>query len=800
MDLLTLKVHVDKSSGHKVVNLRYELLQSIGQGQFGKVLLARDKTVDPPKYYAIKTINRIDTSRLITKTYMSHTTKIKREIRIMKECDHPNVVKLYQVIDDMKYDKILLVLEYCQYGEIDWKKYNHYHEKYFKDSSKALPLNKILRDVVNGLEYLHKFKHIIHRDLKPSNLLISRDRTIKISDFGVSLILENNANDDKELGKTMGTPAFFAPELCQFVNKRLLMLNDKDMLHSKIDSRIDIWSLGVVLYCLFFHQLPFEGHNEFSLFKNIVNGPLRFPRAVESSKARPQDTKELELLTDLIKKLLHKDPSQRPSIEEIKAHSFTVFGLLKDAVEKFNAVNKKIFASQGLKIVDTDNSLTGRLRRLFIGKTSEVTASNPIIVPEEDLKDPNIVYRDLEKVDDLLDSYLDDSSSMGSLEGEEDGNTAQPVDTSNLLSTIESVSLVKGSVPPVYIEAPSSENVAAKEANDSLASLASKSVNLKPASPIKADSSSAKSISPAKLRNHPVGLALATTNSGSSKFNAPPPLKLSESNFLGSSSGGPSSRSSFELRSASMSGSRTPVGGANTVTIGAGSPLSLKSMFSPSRRFFAKLKREKKPTIGSLASSDQSDGYTNFEPPPGVGGAPRSSSSRRGLTTSVDSGQSGPWKGRKNSMSSTGLNMLSKLSSSSSSLNLHAYLIDDQAGSGFSGTSTTCNGSLHSEEGVLSSSFSQLRSDPYNHGDKMCDTQGAQVSQRSYRDRFGAVGESTENLHGGISTREFSHTTSNLVKTTAQKNDSELTFDENRNDYNEDADRTFSMDEYLDQL
>ena len=54
--------------------------------------------------------------------------KIKREISIMKQCNHPNIVKLYQVIDDLRFDKILLILEYCQYGEIDWKRYNHYRK------------------------------------------------------------------------------------------------------------------------------------------------------------------------------------------------------------------------------------------------------------------------------------------------------------------------------------------------------------------------------------------------------------------------------------------------------------------------------------------------------------------------------------------------------------------------------------------------------------------------------------------------------------------------------------------------
>ena len=242
MDVSKLSIEDDPVTHKKTINNRYRIVRKVGEGQFGKVLLALDTT--NKEDVAIKTINRIDKKKLITKTYLNQATKIKREIQIMKECSHPNVVKLFSVIDDLKYDKILLVLEYCQYGEIDWKRYNHYNEKYFKED--GLTLNRILRDVVNGLDYLHNYKRIIHRDLKPSNLLISRDRTIKISDFGVSLILENNANDQKELGKTMGTPAFYAPELCQFVNNRLSMIEDISKSKTRIDLRIDIWSLGVV--------------------------------------------------------------------------------------------------------------------------------------------------------------------------------------------------------------------------------------------------------------------------------------------------------------------------------------------------------------------------------------------------------------------------------------------------------------------------------------------------------------------------------------------------------------------------
>lgn len=771
MDLLTLHVQVDRSSGHKVVNLRYELLHSLGQGQFGKVLLAKDISVISPQYYAIKTINRIDTARLITKTYLSHTTKIKREIRIMKECDHPNVVKLYQVIDDMKYDKILLVLEYCQYGEIDWKKYNHYHEKYFKEPQKALPLNKILRDVANGLQYLHQLKNIIHRDLKPSNLLISRDRTIKISDFGVSLILENNANDDKELGKTMGTPAFFAPELCQFVNKRLLMLNDNDIKVNKIDVRVDLWSLGVVLYCLFFHQLPFEGRNEYTLFQNIVNGPLRFPRTVENSKTRPQDLKELEYLEDLVSKLLMKDQDQRPTLEQIKAHPFTLFGLLKDEIAHYNEINEKIFRDQIPSTLNTDNTLTGRLRRLFVGKSSESsprpTAPVPLITKDEAVE----TYKDLEKVDDLLDSYFDDSSSMGSFEGD---TSAQLVDTKDLLSSIENSVYPTPEKDSVFIK--DGFNSMNKHLNLVLDTSSSKSVSPMKSGPskttLKKSASSVKSASPTKLCNNSFG----ENSSKSCTFflNAPPPLQLSESNFLGNTS--KVSNTSSNPKLAPTPNTHTLNSGSNTVTIGAGSPLSIKSMFSPSRRFFAKLRKEKKPTIGLLASSDQSDGYGSLEPPPGVGGTSRNCGSRRGLTTSVDSV---PWKNRNNSISSTGLNMPVMLSSSSSSLNLHGYLMDSAD-------------SIESSS-PLKISCKELKDFELRNGEK-----ANNVNDRAhvYKENFSPTYSSSED---GPENKRFDYSILSNKKVCDHKQ-SDNYADQNETEYNEEADRTFSMDEYLDRL
>ncbi|GEQ71328.1 hypothetical protein JCM33374_g5010 [Metschnikowia sp. JCM 33374] len=675
MDVQKLSIELDKSSRRKIINRRFKLLQGIGQGQFGKVFLAEDLESDTQPYVAIKTIHRVDTARLITKTYLSHTTKIKREIQIMKECDHPNVVKLFQVVDDMRFDKILLVLEYCALGEIDWKKYNHYHEKYYKSTAKCLPLNRILRDVVNGLEYLHSYKNIIHRDLKPSNLLISSDRTIKISDFGVSLILENNANDDRELGKTMGTPAFFAPELCQFVNNRLSSFNESDLKRSRIDARIDLWSLGVTLYCLFFHQLPFEGFNEFGLFKNIVNGVLKFPVTKRTSLAKPEDVKELALLEDLIKRLLAKDPSNRPTLAEIKAHGFTNFDLSKSESEKFRNINRHIVSAQSpmaAEVFAAENRLTQRLRNLFISR-SEVSSTAKSTIPGElpssvrmnpvPEREPKMNILELENVDDLLDSYLDDSSSFGSFD--EDDTDPVVVDTADLFGALNSPG-------PKHLDIDYQEPNSSDQKSDQM-SPDQKSNQMSPD-----QKSPDQTISDQK--NSVVNSENSISNTSSymkSMRDIPPPLKLSNSNF-------DSQKPKLSPLSPLYTGQRTPSTAHPVVAIGPDSPSSMNPVFSPSRRFFSRFKKKTtEPTISALSgditdSLGTASSYANLAPPPTFGGSWDAPTSNRNSLSSVDSGVS---RSRKSSVGSNSMGSISKLSSSSSSLNLHAYLMDSPTSS-----------------------------------------------------------------------------------------------------------------------
>lgn len=215
------------------------------------------------------------------------------------------------------------------------------------------------RDSVLGLEYLH-YQGIIHRDVKPANLLLTADHRVKISDFGVSYLGRpmrdeeedqtegtndtSELDDVRELSKTVGTPAFYAPELCYTGDDFVDQLGNVP----RITGAIDVWSLGVTLYGMVFGRLPFVSDDEYSMFQTIVKKEVFIPRKrlkpVEddpgtvgqwprspTSEKRPQQELEYEQiddeLYDLLKRLLTKDPVKRITLKEIKHHPWLLHGL-----------------------------------------------------------------------------------------------------------------------------------------------------------------------------------------------------------------------------------------------------------------------------------------------------------------------------------------------------------------------------------------------------------------------------------------------------------------------------------------
>lgn len=214
------------------------------------------------------------------------------------------------------------------------------------------------RDSLLGLEYLH-YQGIIHRDIKPANLLVTSNHRVKISDFGVSYlgrpirdeeeeqVGETDAtelDDARELSKTVGTPAFYAPELCYTGEDFVDTIGNVP----QITGAIDVWSLGVTLYGMIFGRLPFVSDDEYSMFQTIVKKEVfiprkrlkpveddpdtvsQWPRYADNSKRMEHELVYEEIddeLYDLLKRLLTKDPIKRITVKEIKHHPWVLNGL-----------------------------------------------------------------------------------------------------------------------------------------------------------------------------------------------------------------------------------------------------------------------------------------------------------------------------------------------------------------------------------------------------------------------------------------------------------------------------------------
>lgn len=213
---------------------------------------------------------------------------------------------------------------------------------------------RAFRDATLGIEYLH-YQGIVHRDIKPENLLRKSDHAVKISDFGVSYLgkpirdgreseetSENESPDheeEAELAKTVGTPAFYAPELCSldFTSER-----------PRVTGQIDVWALGVTLYLFVYARLPFIANNEFVMMRRISDDDVFFSRkrlrAVDPHSTSRSGSHGQQLraskdhrfahellyddvdddLYDLLKRLLEKDPAKRITIKEIKHHPWVL--------------------------------------------------------------------------------------------------------------------------------------------------------------------------------------------------------------------------------------------------------------------------------------------------------------------------------------------------------------------------------------------------------------------------------------------------------------------------------------------
>lgn len=294
----------------------YILGQTLGEGEFGKVKMGWKK--DGGVQVAIKLIRRE-----VLGSNPSRLPKIYREISILRGLQHPNIVRLHEMVETERH--IGIILEYASGGELFDYILNH---RYLKDNS----ARRLFAQLVSGVGYLHK-KGIVHRDLKLENLLLDRNKNIIITDFGFANTFDPNDElgdeieynlGNKEFVKkagleivgdsghrrgdlmqtSCGSPCYAAPELVV-----------SDSLYT--GRKVDVWSCGVILYAMLAGYLPFdddpanpEGDNINLLYKYIVSTPLTFPEYV-TPHAR-----------DLLKRILVPDPRKRADLFEVARHSW----------------------------------------------------------------------------------------------------------------------------------------------------------------------------------------------------------------------------------------------------------------------------------------------------------------------------------------------------------------------------------------------------------------------------------------------------------------------------------------------
>ncbi len=254
----------------------YEIISLLGEGSYAKVYLG--KSVLCEEFVAIKCYNK-------TKIGSSSTfTRIIQEIELMRNLDHPNVIKIYEIFENSKF--IFIVLEYVDNGDLlsYMKKYGTFTEQHY------IP---IFFQILNALNYLHSL-NILHRDIKLDNILLNKEGEVKICDFGVSRRMRR----DKIIFEHIGTPAYLSPEIV------------KEKGYKNFAS--DIWSTGVMSYIALSGYVPFKGESIKELNQSIISEEVEFDHEILNFSIK---------MKFILNGMLRKNPLDRFTLYEVSKYT-----------------------------------------------------------------------------------------------------------------------------------------------------------------------------------------------------------------------------------------------------------------------------------------------------------------------------------------------------------------------------------------------------------------------------------------------------------------------------------------------
>ncbi|XP_062192291.1 serine/threonine-protein kinase PEPKR2-like [Phragmites australis] len=252
----------------------YDLGEEIGHGKFGSVRVCRAKAGG--EEFACKALpkNGGDTAH--------------REVEIMQHLSgHPGVVTLRAVFEDS--DSFYLVMELCRGGRL------------LDEVSREGRLSErraanVIRELMAVLKYCHEMG-VVHRDIKPENVLLTKDGSLKLADFGLAVRVANG----QKLTGVAGSPAYVAPEV----------------LLGNYSQKVDIWAAGVLLHVLLMGTLPFQGNSVKAIFDAI--------KTVELDLHSGQWTSVSRLARDLIGQMLHRDATSRFDADDVLRHPWVLF-------------------------------------------------------------------------------------------------------------------------------------------------------------------------------------------------------------------------------------------------------------------------------------------------------------------------------------------------------------------------------------------------------------------------------------------------------------------------------------------
>ena len=275
------------------------LIKTIGKGAFGEVYLTSKQ--GSKEKYATKKIDKKYAANPRAKKYLDN------EIQILKEVDHPNIVKLFKVHETTQF--YYLVTEFCNGGSL-----SDCLEEYKKKYKKPFPeetVQYLMRQIVSAIYYLHK-KNILHRDIKLDNILVNFDSekdkssknmlksNVKIIDFGFARHLAPS----QLAYSTLGSPINMDPGILRKLNK---MANSRDYGY---DQKADIWSLGTICYEMLIGKCTFDAESMKELVSKVESGNYFLPTYLSKEAV------------SFLNGMLQYDLKKRLSAEQLYNHKF----------------------------------------------------------------------------------------------------------------------------------------------------------------------------------------------------------------------------------------------------------------------------------------------------------------------------------------------------------------------------------------------------------------------------------------------------------------------------------------------